>query len=269
MFRPALFASAFALALGALAPSFAHAEGGDPDGMLSVLPSNAKPGVCYARVKAPARVSPPTPGHGHWILSPPPPGAPGPLWCLVIEPGAPAQVIAPEHFGWIRVLCDGDQTPVRISGIQRRLHEAGVYSGAVSGHYDDATAAAVARYQESRHIDHGGYLSMTTVESIESAQAYVGASTAPDLAWEHSYHAQTIAPGPGCCAQPHVPPPPPPVVTIPVQLPPVVQPCCAAPPPPQPCCVAPGGWPGPAYPPQGYGAPAYGGGGLNWPGKVG
>ena len=193
-------------ALAALAPLAAAVPAQaarDPDGLLPSLPRSAAPGVCYARVKASAAYSPPTPPHARWVLRPPPPGAPGPLWCLIVEPGAPPVVIRPERFGWIRVLCDDEATPVRIRGLQRRLHERGVYAGEETGRYDPATAAAVSRFQRERRLDHGGYLSMQTLEALEGPGGF--------------------APPPPPPPPPlFIPPPPPPVVTIPV-----VQPCCA------------------------------------------
>lgn len=188
--------------LAAAAPSAAGA--GDPDGLLPSLPAHARPGVCYARVTAAATVSPPVPGRVRWRLSPPPPGAPGPLWCLVEEPGQPARVIAPERSGWIRVLCDDEATPARISRVQRRLHELRVYEGEASGRYDAATAAAVGRFQSERRIAHGGYLSLRTLDALEGGAAYAALPPPPVAA-------------PPCCV---APPPPPPVVTIPVVQPP-------------------------------------------------
>lgn len=212
--RSVLAAVAALSSAAAAVPAPASAMGRDPDGLLPSLPRNAAPGVCYARVKAPATMSPPGPAHARWKLTPPPPGAPGPLWCLVTEPGSPPVVIAPERSGWIRVLCDADATPTRITGLQRRLRAHGMYEGDVSGRYDAATAAAVARFQGARRLDHGGYLSLRTMEALES-----GPLGAPVVV----SRASTPLPPP---------PPPPPVVTIPVPQPyPVYAPprCCARP----------------------------------------
>ncbi len=193
------------LALAPLAAVAAPARAGDPDGLLPGLPAHAAPGVCYAHVKAAARLGPPGPATAHWRLTPPPPGAPGPLWCLVTEPGAPPQVVAPERDGWIRVLCDADATPVRIRRLQHRLHERGMYAGAESGRYDADTAAAVSRFQSAQHLAHGGYLSLRTVEAIEGG----------------GYDRPATPPAPMEAA--YIPPPPPPVVVL--QAP---QACCQA-----------------------------------------
>ena len=145
----ALAASLIPLAMTA-APAQARA-GGDPDGLLASLPTHAPAGVCYARVRQDAQFTPPGPARARWRLQP---GSPGPVWCLVTEPGAPSVLIRGERAGWIRVLCDGDATPARIGALQRRLHARGLYEGADSGRYDEATAAAMRRFQ--RRAPDGG-----------------------------------------------------------------------------------------------------------------
>jgi hypothetical protein len=188
-------------ALAALALTLPQAGGAlahDRDGLLPAPPAHAPAGVCYAHVSAPAEYGPPPAPGAHWRLNPPPPGAPGPVWCLVADPAAPAPLIAPEREGWVRVLCDADATPTRIRRLQRRLHADGDYAGEVSGRYDEATASAVHRFQVRRHIAHGGFLSLRTMEAIESGGApYAYASTA-------------ALPPPAV-----IPPPPPPVVILP------------------------------------------------------
>lgn len=275
----------FALVAGA-APAFAYAAPA-ADGVLDELPAHPPAGTCYARVKVLAEAGPPPGPRAVWRQSPALPGAVGPTWCLVLEPGQAAPP-PPERFGWVKVLCDTDATPTRIRKIQKNLAARGDYAGPESGRYDQATAEAVARFQRGQNIDHGGYLSVQTVDAIErfEARPYAAQSYAP------------AAPPPlyvsGCCNTPPPPPPPPPPVQVrvpvpvpypvevrvpvrvevpvpyrvevrvpypvevrvPVQVPapypvyvPVQAPsCCAAPPPP--CCASPGyGYP------QGYGAP--------------
>ena len=204
--RSILAAVAAALPTLALLPAPASAHGAD-DAFLPTLPSHAPPGVCYAHVKSSARFSPPGLAHARWRLAPPPPGAPGPVWCLITEAGAPPVLLEAERFGWIRVLCDGDATPARIRGLQRRLRDHGLYEGAESGRYDDGTASAVRRFQRERHIQGAGYLSLGTVAALEGGSAY-------------GPPAPAISPpaGPACCGL-NAPPPPPPVVTIAVPAP--------------------------------------------------
>lgn len=192
-------ASLAAAVLASVAPALASAHGRG-DGLLAAPPAHAPAGVCYAHVTAAAEYGPPPEPGAHWRLSPPPPGAPGPVWCLVFDPAAPAPLIALKRDGWIRVLCDADQTAVRISSLQRRLHGYGDYAGSVTGRYDAATAGAVARFQRERRIAHGGYLSLRTVEAIEAGEA------------ARAY------PAPAPVA--YIPPPPPPVVILPAPRPP-------------------------------------------------
>ena len=203
-----IFAALAALPSLALLPAPASARGAD-EALLPRLPAHAPPGVCYAHVKASARFSPPGPAHARWRLQPPPPGAPGPVWCLVAEPGAPPVLLEAERQGWIRVLCEGDATPVRIRGLQRRLHERGLYDGAETGRYDDGTASAMRRFQRERHIAGGGHLSLGAVAALEDGPAY--APPPPGVG-------PALSAGPGCCGL-DVPPPPPPVVTIAVPAP--------------------------------------------------
>ena len=210
----ALAASLVPLATAA-APASAHvgaSGGGDPDGLLASLPTHAPAGVCYARVRQDAQYAPPGPAHARWRLQP---GSPGPVWCLVTEPGAPPALIRGERAGWIRVLCDGDATPARIGGLQRRLHARGLYEGAESGRYDEATAAAMRRFQRERRMEGGGYLSLRSVAALEAGG--MGAPPPPVATFGPS---PGPGYGPGCCAVAAAPPPPPPVVTIRAPAPP-------------------------------------------------
>jgi hypothetical protein len=130
--------------------------------------AEAHPKACYARVHVPASYGPPPTGPEYvWRQAPAPPGAPGPVWCLTVQP-LPQQpvMIAPERMGWIRVLCADQVTPDRVALMQRRLSEQGLYRGGFDGRYDVATAQAVGRFQQERGIDHGGYLSYQTWGAI-------------------------------------------------------------------------------------------------------
>ena len=124
---------------------------------------------CYAQVRYPAAYAPPPTGPEYiWRQAPAPPGAPGPVWCLTVQPfpNQPVQV-APARLGWVRVLCADQETPDRIAHLQRRLHEQGLYRGEIDGRYDRETAGAVAEFQQERHIRHRGYLSYETMSAID------------------------------------------------------------------------------------------------------
>lgn len=157
---------------GALAaePHFALPE--SHDGLLTSPPNNARAGECYAKVVVPGHPigAPPAQQRAVWVQTPPGPGQVSPTWCIYYLPGAPQPVaMSPERFGWIRVVCDKDATEDKIRHVQRRLHEWGDYDGSYDGHFDHATADGVARFQEQRHIEHGGYLSVKTVEDLDGA----------------------------------------------------------------------------------------------------
>jgi len=166
---------------------------------------------CYAKVKFGAQysVAPPTGPHFSWRQEPGPPGSPGPIWCLVPEVGVARQVlVSPEHYGWIRVLCDTEATPGRIVGVQRQLSAAGVYQGPIDGRYDSRTTAAVERFQAERHIEDRGYLSYATLSALSvysqtsSSQGYPqnGYYQAP------SPYPQTAYPPPNAYGYPPAPP---------------------------------------------------------------
>ena len=125
---------------------------------------------CYAQVRTPAAYAPPPTGPEYvWRQAPAPPGAPGPVWCLTVQPfpSQPVQV-APARLGWIRVLCADDATPERVSRLQQGLHARGLYRGEIDGRYDEQTADAVIAFQHERHIEHRGYLSYETLGALEA-----------------------------------------------------------------------------------------------------
>jgi len=142
------------------------------DGLLASPPNDARAGDCYAKVVVPGQpiAAPPPQPRAVWIPTAPGPGQISPTWCLYYLPG-PRQPVAytPERFGWIRVVCDKDATVEKIRHVQQRLHEWGDYQGPYDGHFDRVTAEGLARFQDQRHIPHGGYLSMTTVEALDAA----------------------------------------------------------------------------------------------------
>ena len=199
-YRLQILAGALAsLALaGFAAPASAGIFGGNGDGVLKELPAHPAAGTCYARVKVLGDDRGPPPGpHAIWKQTPALPGAVGPTWCLVDDAGyGPSASL--DKFGWVRVLCDQDVTPIRVRTLQSKLRAHGDYQGEESGRYDQATADAVARFQETQHIDHGGYLSLQTVDAIEHAEARTYAQTPSGLPALHVS---------GCC---NVAPPPPP-----------------------------------------------------------
>lgn len=152
---------------GRSAQAYAHARA---DRAADARPAG-RGGECYAKVKFGAQYAPPPTGPEYvWTQQPGPPGSPGPIWCLTVQPLPQRPVmISPERYGWVRVLCDTDATPTRISSLQRRLSERGVYRGAIDGRYDEQTAYAVRRFQSDRHIEDRGYLSYQTLSALEIA----------------------------------------------------------------------------------------------------
>ena len=231
MFLRAFTALALTAALGGCANAYEpgpHLGYGRAD-ILDRLPADAPPGECYARVKVPGGPiqGPPQVTGAQWVMMPGPPGAPGPIWCLVQTAAAPV-AFEPDRYGFIRVLCEDELTGPRVSAFQPQLHSRGYYSGAVTGRYDAATAAAVTRFQAGANIAHGGYMSFETAQALEGGYASQGYSYQASTSYGGGYAAPwNGSPCLTACAMPAPPPPPPP--------PP---PCCVVytpPPCPTPC----------------------------------
>ena len=105
-------------ALAAVSPAAAHMRpepsmASAPESLLAAPPADAPPGVCYAHVRVPGRTvtGPPEVGGAHWELRPPPPGAIGPVWCLVPDAPRARTMVMPEREGWIQVECDSGRPP--------------------------------------------------------------------------------------------------------------------------------------------------------------
>ena len=126
-------------------------------------------GECWAQVRYAAQYAPPPSGPEYvWTRQPGPPGAPGPIWCLTVQPLPNRPImVSPERYGWVRVLCGDQATPPRIARLQRGLHARGLYRGEIDGRYDEETAFAVRRFQQEGHIEHRGYLSYETEAAID------------------------------------------------------------------------------------------------------
>lgn len=151
-------------------------------GLLEALPDHAAPGSCYAHVKVGGHwVSPPVVAEARWTTAAPWPGSAGPVWCLTPVAAKPP-VWQPERYGWIEVLCDKDITPARISRLKSALAVRGYYRGKLDGRMDDATAEAVTRFQNDQHIEHGGFLSMTTLRALEGTSAPAAPKAGYDIA---------------------------------------------------------------------------------------
>lgn len=248
MFLRAFTAIALTAALGGCANAYEpgpQLSYGRTD-ILDRLPADAPPGECYARVKVPggAVQGPPQVTGAQWVMMPGPPGAPGPIWCLVQTAATPV-AFEPDRYGFIRVLCEDELTGPRVSGIQRQLHSRGYYSGGFTGRYDTATAAAVAQFQAGANIAHGGYMSFETAQALEGGYASQGYASGGYSSQAYGYQQSAsygggFAPpwnGSPClnpCAMPAPPPPPPP--------------------PPPPCCVVYTPPPCPTLCGPGYGA---------------
>lgn len=233
MLKRLVSAITLAAAVSGCAHAYAPPSHAGGQQILSQLPADAPDGECYARVQVPGNPAPPQLQGAQWVQMPGPPGAPGPIWCLVPTGPQPVAFEAP-RYGFVRVLCDDDYTPGQVTRLQQQLRQGGYYTGAYSGQYDAATAAAVSRFQSSRQIAHGGYLSMDTLSALDSA--YAGQAHGLSYAYSGGYAAGGygfaaggISPCAMPCAMPAPPPPPPPMPPMPCN------PCMPAAPPCNPC----------------------------------
>ncbi|MCF6292827.1 MAG: peptidoglycan-binding protein, partial [Robiginitomaculum sp.] len=76
--------------------------------------------------------------------------------------------VSGESFAWIKVLCETNATAQAISEVQTMLHKQGYYQGSITGSTDATTEAAIASYQQQMNINHGGFLSLQTIESLRT-----------------------------------------------------------------------------------------------------
>jgi hypothetical protein len=76
---------------------------------------------------------------------------------------------------WDAVLCDINLKPMQIKQIQAKLKELGYYNGPISGELDDATMAAVVKFQVDHNLP-AGNISIETLEKMglkDLAQSYI------------------------------------------------------------------------------------------------
>ncbi|MCA0922066.1 peptidoglycan-binding domain-containing protein [Pseudooceanicola nanhaiensis] len=64
-------------------------------------------------------------------------------------------IVQERHEVWFRTPCEAELTAEFIASLQRALSARGVYDGAATGVMDNATRAAVRRYQRPRGLDSG------------------------------------------------------------------------------------------------------------------
>jgi len=96
--------------------------------------------------------------------------------------------ISGESFAWIKVLCETNATPAAISEVQTMLHKQGYYQGSITGSTDATTEAAIASYQQQMNINHGGFLSLQTIESLRTGARPVAVAAPP----QNIVHSQQV-----------------------------------------------------------------------------
>lgn len=173
------------LALALTAPAGLAAGPAAAHELLAAPPAYARPGVCYADVRRAARYAPPPGPRSSWRLSPPPPGAPGPVWCLVSEPAGPPVQLQAEQEGWVRVACATGRPARR----RRVVHHAVVHHARVH----------VRPRRPAPHLVHVRYAPPCCVAPPPPPCCRVAVAT--------------------CCIRGPAPPVPPPVVIIPAYNP--------------------------------------------------
>ena len=81
-------------------------------------------------------------------------------------------MVSPAKSEWRQVLCQTNATSERLSDIQKALTKAGYATGRTDGVIDDATLAAVRKYQAAKGlpVDSDRYVNVATVRSLGLAE---------------------------------------------------------------------------------------------------
>jgi peptidoglycan hydrolase-like protein with peptidoglycan-binding domain len=76
------------------------------------------------------------------------------------------KILAPRTDNWFQTPCADQMTPQFVSTLQRALEARGVYAGAISGQYDQATRKAMRIYQISAGGPDSPILALTTARGL-------------------------------------------------------------------------------------------------------
>ncbi|WP_299729769.1 peptidoglycan-binding domain-containing protein [uncultured Tateyamaria sp.] len=118
---------------------------------LATSPPGAAPGTCWGKTVSPAVVETVT---RKVLLQPAQISSDGRVQAAPIYKDETHQeVVRPRRDTWYEVPCAADLTPEFVSSLQRALAARGYYRGAVTGEIDNATQAAVQRYQRDEGLD--------------------------------------------------------------------------------------------------------------------
>lgn len=126
-------------------------------------PAGAPPGSCWGRTVTPAVIETTT---EQVQVTPAQLSPTGEIQALPVYRTETRQtIVSPRIDNWFETPCADRLTPEFISSLQRALKVRDIYTGAISGVFDDATRAAMRRYQ----LAEGGPDS--PVLSIEAARS--------------------------------------------------------------------------------------------------
>ncbi|MEL6808528.1 MAG: peptidoglycan-binding domain-containing protein [Pseudomonadota bacterium] len=118
---------------------------------LATAPPGAAPGTCWGKTVSPAVVETVT---RKVLLQPAQISSDGRVQAAPIYKDETYQeVVRPRRDTWYEVPCAADLTPEFIASVQRALDARGYYRGAISGEMDNATRAAIQRYQRDEGLD--------------------------------------------------------------------------------------------------------------------
>ncbi len=113
-------------------------------------PADAPPGSCWGRTISPAVIETVT---EQVQVQPARISPTGEIQSLpVFRTDTRQRIITPRQDNWFETPCADTLTPEFVATLQRALAARGLYGGAIAGVLDDATRAALRRYQ----IDEGG-----------------------------------------------------------------------------------------------------------------
>ncbi|THH37381.1 peptidoglycan-binding protein [Aliishimia ponticola] len=113
-------------------------------------PQDAAPGTCWDKTETPARVRSVT---EDVLVQPAQMSSEGTVQAPPIYRSQTHIIVEEDrHIDWVQIACTTDLTPEFVASVQRALALRNLYDGPDTGVYDDATRAAVARFQTEAGI---------------------------------------------------------------------------------------------------------------------
>ena len=127
-------------------------------------PAGAAPGSCWGRTVSPAVIETVT---EQVQVQPAQISSTGEIQALPIYRTETRQkIVTPRQDNWFETPCTDQLNVDFVATLQRALEARGLYSGEISGMYDDRTRAAMRRYQIAEGGPDSPVLALTTARSL-------------------------------------------------------------------------------------------------------